>query len=61
MENNMSEFLKMAYKRGKVKELQEAFEEYPVENEWHKGSIDEENVEKYKNSLLEKDSNNSNK
>ncbi len=40
MENNMSEFLKMAYKRGKVKELQEAFEEYPVENEWHKGEED---------------------
>lgn len=40
MENNMSEFLKMAYKRGRVKELQEAFEEYPVENEWHKGEED---------------------
>ncbi len=40
MENNLSEFLKMAYKRGKVKELQEAFEEYPVQNEWHKGEED---------------------
>ena len=34
----MSEFLKTAYKRGKVKDVQEAFEEYPVENEWHKGN-----------------------
>lgn len=50
MENNMSEFLKMAYKKGKVKELQEAFEEYPVENEWHKGKEDffiREDTEEY--------------
>lgn len=40
MEKNMSEFLKIAYKRGKVREVQEAFEEYPVENEWHKGEED---------------------
>jgi len=30
----------MAYKYGKVKDLKEAFEEFPVEEEWHKGSAE---------------------
>ena len=41
MENsNLSEFMKIAYKNGKVRELNEAFEEFPVEEEWHKGKIE---------------------
>lgn len=38
--NNLSDFMKLAYKYGKVKELNEAFEEFPVEKEWHKGKIE---------------------
>lgn len=37
--DGLSDFLKMAYKYGKVKELKEAFEELPVE-EWHKGNAE---------------------
>lgn len=40
MKNDMSEFLKIAYERNKVKDLHEAFIEYPVEEEWHNGDID---------------------
>lgn len=41
MENsNLSDFMRLAYKYGKVKELNEAFEEFPVEEEWHKGKIE---------------------
>lgn len=47
MSKELSDFLKAAYKYGKVKELKEAFEEYPVEEEWHKGKL--ENVLKEKN------------
>ena len=35
-----SDFLKIAYKYDKIKDLKEAFEEYPVEDEWHKGKIE---------------------
>ena len=38
--NRKSEFWKRAEKEGKIKELSEAFEEYPVEEEWHKGKIE---------------------
>lgn len=31
---------KKGLEENKVKELKEAFEEYPVENEWHKGKIE---------------------
>ena len=50
MQENPSEFLKIAYKYGRVKDLEEAFEEYPVEDEWHKGKIEnvlKEDSEKY--------------
>lgn len=51
MENNdLSEFMKLAYKYGRVKDLNEAFEEFPVEEEWHKGKVEnllEEIDEKY--------------
>ena len=46
----LSEFLKMAYKYGRVKDLEEAFEEFPVEKEWHEGKIENvlnEDSEKY--------------
>lgn len=51
MENsNLSEFMKIAYKYGKVKNLSEAFKEFPAEEEWHKGEIEyllEEQNEEY--------------
>lgn len=37
-----SNFIKKAYELNKVKDVKEAFKEYPVEEEWHKGK--EENV-----------------
>lgn len=40
MKENLSDFLKIAYKYNRVKDLKEAFEEYPVEEEWHKGKIE---------------------
>ena len=33
------EFIKLAYATGRVKDVSEAFEEYPPEEEWHKGKI----------------------
>lgn len=40
MKEELSDFLKTAYKYNKVKDLEEAFNEYPVEEEWHKGKIE---------------------
>jgi len=40
MKEELSEFLKIAYKYHRVKEIDEAFEEFPVEGEWHKGKIE---------------------
>lgn len=40
MKKELSDFLKTAYEYGKVKELEEAFKEYPVDEEWHKGKIE---------------------
>ena len=40
MKEEISDFLKTAYKYGKVKDIKEAFDEYPVEEEWHKGKIE---------------------
>lgn len=31
--------MKFAYKCNKVRDIKEAFNEYPVEEEWHKGKI----------------------
>lgn len=39
-EEGLSEFMKFAYKCNKVREINEAFEEYPVEEEWHQGKIE---------------------
>lgn len=40
MKKELSDFLKIAYKYNRVKNLKNAFEEYPVEEEWHKGKIE---------------------
>ena len=40
MNDEENEFLKLAYKTGRVRDVSEAFEEYPPENEWHKGNAD---------------------
>ena len=50
-EEGLSEFMKFAYKCNKVRDIKEAFEEYPVEEEWHKGKI--ENVLTLKEESLE--------
>lgn len=50
MNDNLSEFVKNAYQHNKVKELKDAFDEYPVEEEWHEGKIENvlmESNEKY--------------
>lgn len=39
-EDGLSDFMKFAYKCNKVRDVKEAFEDYPVENEWHKGKIE---------------------
>lgn len=38
--NGMSDFLKIAIKNGRVRDVKEAFMEYPEEEEWHKGNIE---------------------
>lgn len=40
MKKEISDFLRIAYENNRVKELKEAFEEYSVEEEWHKGKIE---------------------
>lgn len=40
MKEELSDFLKIAYEHNKVKDLKEAFEEFPVEEEWHKGNAE---------------------
>lgn len=50
MKEELSDFLKTAYEHNKVKDLKEAFKEYHVEEEWHKGNSEnwtKENVELY--------------
>lgn len=34
------EFLKIALKSGKIRDIKEAFREYPVDEEWHQGRIE---------------------
>ena len=51
MKEELSDFLKLAYQHNKVRDLEEAFEEFPVEEEWHKGKIEnvlEEDSEIYR-------------
>lgn len=52
-EEGLSEFMKFAYKCNKVRDIKEAFEEYPVEEEWHKSKVDTTKIEEYKNSFIE--------
>lgn len=40
MKDKVSDFLKFAKEKGKIKDVKEAFEEYPVEEELHKGKIE---------------------
>ena len=40
MGKEVSDFLKIAYKYNKVRDIKEAFEEFPIEEEWHKGKIE---------------------
>lgn len=40
MQKELSDFLKTAYEHGRVKDLKDAFEEYPVDEEWHKGKLE---------------------
>ena len=40
MEKKTSDFLEYAKEKGKIKDVSEAFKEYPVEEEWHKGKIE---------------------
>lgn len=47
MKEELSDFLKFAFKSGRIKDVEEAFKEYPPEEEWHKGKI--ENVLKEEN------------
>lgn len=52
MKEELSDFLKTSYKYGKVKDLKETFEEYPVEGEWHEGKLEnvlKEDTEQYNN------------
>ena len=39
-EDQISEFIKQAYKLGRVKNAEEVFKEYLVEEEWHKGRVE---------------------
>lgn len=39
-DEGLSEFIKFAYKCNKVRDIDEAFEEYPIEEEWHKGNFE---------------------
>lgn len=39
-EKGLSEFMEFAYKCNKVRDIKEAFDEYPVEEEWHEGKIE---------------------
>lgn len=48
--NHQTEFIKFAYQCGKVKEVEDAFIEFPIENEIHKGKVENvlrENSEEY--------------
>lgn len=40
MKEEISDFLKFAIKSGRIREVEEAFNEFPPEEEWHKGKIE---------------------
>ncbi len=35
-----NDFLKIAKENGKIREIKEAFDYYPVEEEWHEGKVE---------------------
>lgn len=39
-DKNAKDFLELAKKSGRIRNVKEAFIEYPVEQEWHKGKIE---------------------
>ena len=39
-ETGLSDFMKFAYENNRVKDVEEAFKDYPVEEEFHKGKIE---------------------
>lgn len=48
--NYLNDFMQYVYENDNIKEVDDAFNEYPVEEEWHKGSIENilrEDVEEY--------------
>lgn len=50
MEINNHDFIEKLKKSGRIKDASEAFEEFPVEEEWHKGDINNflrEDIEEY--------------
>ena len=58
-EKEMQKFIEKAYKDGKVRDLEEAFDEFPPDEEWHHGKLEnvicENNTFYGNNILLEKD------
>lgn len=40
MKEEISDFLKFAIKSGRIRDVEEAFKEFPPEEEWHKGKIE---------------------
>ena len=52
MSEQDNQFLRIAKEKGKIRDIKEAFEEYPVEEEWHQGKIEkilqvQEEIENY--------------
>ena len=39
-DDEQRKFIKLLYESGEIKDVSEAFEKYPVEEEWHKGKIE---------------------
>ena len=40
MKEELSDFLKFAIRSGRIKDVEEAFKDFPHEEEWHKGKIE---------------------
>jgi len=59
MKEEISDFLKFVYENNLAKDVSEAFKEYPVEEEWHKGKLEnvvcEESLVEYLTSYEEGD------
>ena len=56
MKEKITDFLKFAIKSRRIKDVEEAFKEFPPEEEWHKGRIENvlrEDNKKYKRYYVE--------